>query len=78
MVTTRPSVVVTDLGIYRFGKSGEMRLTSLHPGATVDQVRDTIGWEIKVAPDIAATAPPTTHELRLVREELDPGGIYTT
>ena len=72
-----PSVVVTDLGIYRFGESGEMRLTSLHPGATVDQVRDTIGWEIKVAPDLAATAPPTTDELRLVREELDPGGIYT-
>ncbi len=72
-----PSVVVTDLGIYRFGESGEMCLTSLHPGATVDQVRDTIGWEIKVAPDLAATAPPTSHELRLVREELDPGGIYT-
>jgi len=30
-----PSVVVTDLGIYHFGDSGEMRLDSLHPGATV-------------------------------------------
>ncbi len=35
-----PSVVVTDLGIYHFDESGEMRLDWLHPGATVDQVRD--------------------------------------
>ncbi len=40
-----PSVVVTDLGIYHFGDDGEMRLDSLHPGATVDAVRDTIGWD---------------------------------
>ena len=54
-----------------------MRLDSLHPGATVDAVRDTIGWPIKVAADVAATPPPTAEELRLVREELDPGGVYT-
>ena len=35
-----PSVVVTDLGIYRFDETGEMRLDSLHPGATIEQVRD--------------------------------------
>src|SRR5438093_1356524 len=27
-----PSVVVTDLGVYRFTESGEMRLESIHPG----------------------------------------------
>ena len=31
-----PSVVVTDLGIYHFDETGEMRLDSLHPGATVE------------------------------------------
>jgi glutaconate CoA-transferase subunit B len=72
-----PSVVVTDLGIYHFDHSGEMRLDSLHPGATIDQVRETIGWEVKVAAGLAATAPPTDEELRLIREELDPGGAYT-
>ena len=72
-----PTVVVTDLGIYHFDEAGEMRLDSLHPGATVEAVRDTIGWPIKVAPDVAATPPPTVEELRLVREELDPGGVYT-
>jgi glutaconate CoA-transferase subunit B len=72
-----PSVVITDLGVYRFDDTGEMELVSLHPGATLEQVRAAIGWEIKVAEPLAATAPPTEEELRLVREELDPGGVYT-
>jgi glutaconate CoA-transferase subunit B len=72
-----PSVVVTDLGIYHFDQTGEMRLDSLHPGATIEAVRETIGWDVKVAPEVAATPPPTDEELRLIREELDPGGAYT-
>jgi glutaconate CoA-transferase, subunit B len=72
-----PSIVVTDLGVYRFDERGEMRLDALHPGASIDDVRSTIGWEIEVSDDLGATAPPTTEELRLVREELDPGGTYT-
>ena len=72
-----PSVVVTDLAIWHFDETGEMRLDSLHPGATVEAVRDTIGWEVAIAPDLAATPDPTDAELRLIREELDPGGVYT-
>ncbi|HEY8989139.1 MAG TPA: CoA-transferase, partial [Candidatus Limnocylindrales bacterium] len=72
-----PTVVVTDLGIYHFDETGEMRLDSLHPGATIDQVRATIGWTVRIADDLAATPPPTVDELRLIREELDPGGAYT-
>jgi glutaconate CoA-transferase subunit B len=72
-----PSVVVTDLGIWHFGDDGEMRLDSLHPGATLEEVRATIGWEPRIASDLASTPPPTATELRLIREELDPGGAYT-
>ena len=72
-----PSVVVTDLGIYHFDESGEMRLDSLHPGATLDQVRETIGWEPRVTERLATTPVPTAEELRLIRVELDPGGAYT-
>jgi glutaconate CoA-transferase subunit B len=72
-----PSVVVTDLGIYHFDDDGEMRLDSLHPGATVEQARETIGWDLRVAADVATTPPPSDAELRLIREELDPGGAYT-
>jgi len=72
-----PSVVVTDLGIYHFDSAGEMRLDSLHPGATVEQVRQSVGWDMQVSPDIALTPPPSADELRLIREELDPRGDYT-
>ncbi len=72
-----PSVVVTDLAIYHFDDSGEMRLDSVHPGATLDQVRETIGWEPKLAERVSTTAAPTAEELRLIRVELDPGGAYT-
>jgi glutaconate CoA-transferase subunit B len=73
-----PSVVVTDLGIWHFDESGEMRLDSLHPGATLDHVRATIGWQPRVADALATTPAPTAEELRLIREELDPGGAYTS
>jgi glutaconate CoA-transferase subunit B len=72
-----PSVVVTDLGIWHFDEDGEMRLDFLHPGATLDEIRATIGWEPKVSPLLAATPAPTADELRLIREELDPEGMYT-
>src|SRR6187401_2907445 len=72
-----PSVVVTDLGIYHFDDAGEMRLDSLHQGATVEAVRETIGWDVAIAHDLAATPAPTDGELHLIREELDPGGAYT-
>jgi glutaconate CoA-transferase subunit B len=71
-----PSVVVTDLGIWHFGDDGEMRLDSLHPGATLDEIRATIGWEPRIASSLATTPAPSPEELRLIREELDPGGAY--
>jgi glutaconate CoA-transferase subunit B len=71
-----PSVVVTDMGIYHFDADGEMRLDSLHPGATIDQVRASMGWEVRVSAQLADTPAPTDEELRLVREELDPAGDY--
>jgi glutaconate CoA-transferase subunit B len=43
----------------------------------VDEARATIGWDVHVAESVADTAPPTADELRLIRDELDPGGAYT-
>jgi len=73
-----PSVVVTDLAIWHFDETGEMRLDSLHPGVTIEDVRATVEWEPKTAADLGATAPPTSAELRMIRQELDPGGAYTS
>ena len=72
-----PSVVVTDLGIWHFDERGEMRLDALHPGASLDEVRANTGWEPRFGEQLAETRPPTASELRLIREELDPEGVYT-
>jgi len=73
-----PTSVVTDLGTYGFdADSGEMTLQTLHPGGTVDDVLANTGWEPRIAEGLGETPPPTDHELRLVREELDPQGVYT-
>jgi glutaconate CoA-transferase subunit B len=74
---TRVRVVVTDLGIYHPDSNGELRLDSLHPGATLDRVRESMGWEPRVSDQLAATPAPTEAELQMIREELDPKGVYT-
>ena len=73
-----PTGVVTDLGTYAFdAATGEMTLITLHPGVTLDDVRANMGWEPRVADELGETPPPTPEELRLIREELDPLGVYT-
>jgi glutaconate CoA-transferase subunit B len=44
---------------------------------TLEQVRDSTGWDLKVADDVRETEPPSDEELRLIREELDPEGTYS-
>jgi glutaconate CoA-transferase subunit B len=74
-----PTCVVTDLAVHGFDPdTGEMTVLSLHPGITLDDVRGNMGWEPKVAPDLGTTEAPSAEELRLIREELDPSGVYTT
>jgi glutaconate CoA-transferase subunit B len=68
--------VVTDLGIMEPDENGELVLTALHPGATVDQARENTGWELRVADSLRTTPPPSAEELRILREDLDPQGIY--
>ena len=68
--------VVTDLGFMEPDETGELVLTALHPGATADQARENTGWELKVAESLRTTLPPSAEELRILREDLDPQGIY--
>ena len=75
MTGSGPAMVITDLGCYEF-EAGEMILTSLHPGCTVEQVRENIGWDVRVASDLKTTEQPTSEELRIIREELDPEHLY--
>lgn len=72
-----PQLVVTDKCIFNFDEdTREMTLKSLHPGVTFDDVQLEVGWNLKVAPDLQRTEPPSGQELRILREELDPQGLY--
>jgi len=71
-----PQAVVTDLGLLEPDTEGELTLTALHPGGTIEQAQANTGWPLKVADALRITDPPAEAELRLLREELDPTGIY--
>ncbi len=71
-----PQAVVTDLGILSPDENGELVLTALHPGATTEEASANTGWPLKVAERLERTEPPTAEELRILRSELDPEGIY--
>ena len=71
-----PLVIVTHLGILEPDESGEMVLTALHPGCTFEQVRENTGWAIRAKATVRITDPVREDELRILREEVDPEGIY--
>lgn len=69
--------VITELGILARGGIGEeLRLIAVHPGVTVEQVREATGWDLKVSDEVGTVPPPTAAELRLLREDVDPGRVY--
>ncbi len=65
--------VVTNLGTFDFATPDHrMRLRSVHPGVTVDEVVAATGFELVVPDEFDETRLPTDEELHLIREVLDP------
>jgi glutaconate CoA-transferase, subunit B len=71
-----PVAVVTDLGILEPDETGELILTFIHPGKIPEQAFENTGWKLKISPTLPETKPLTALELKILREDLDPGGIY--
>ena len=68
--------VVTDLGILENqSNTGELILTSRHPGVTVDQIRELTGWPLTIAGNLIETPPPAERELLALRELLNTNQI---
>jgi glutaconate CoA-transferase subunit B len=64
-----PTKVITDLGILEPDpESKELVLTHVHPGVTVEQVKEATGWDLQVATNLQTTEPPTDDELHALRE----------
>lgn len=68
--------VVTDKAVLDFQTPDHsMRLRSVHPRVTADQVQELTGFALTIPDDVAVTPEPTEAELALIRERLDPAGL---
>jgi glutaconate CoA-transferase subunit B len=69
-VTTRaaPVAVITDLGVLEPDPDdGELTLVQIHPGVQPDAVQEATGWDLRIAPQLRTTEPPTAEELTALR-----------
>jgi acyl CoA:acetate/3-ketoacid CoA transferase beta subunit len=67
--------VVTNLAVLDFkSPDHSMRLVSVHPGVTVDEVVANTGFELVIDGDVPETAVPNAEQLQLIREVIDPRG----
>jgi glutaconate CoA-transferase subunit A len=68
--------LISNLGTFELDfASQRFRLVSIHPGITLDEVRQQTGGEFLVADPLPTTPTPTPEQLRLIRREIDPLGI---
>lgn len=72
-----PVRVITDRAIFGFDpQTHRMRLESIHPHTTLEDVLANMGFRPVVPDHVPVTEPPTAEQIRLIREEIDPEGIY--
>jgi acyl CoA:acetate/3-ketoacid CoA transferase beta subunit len=70
--------VVTNLGVLDFeSPDHRMRLRSLHPGVTVDEVVASTGFELVIPDNVPESRLPTDDELNLIRDVIDPNDLRT-
>lgn len=68
-------VVVTDLAVLDFdGPDHRMRVCSVHPGVSADEVAAATGFALEVPADVPETRLPTDEEMTVL-ERLDPAGV---
>lgn len=75
---TGPANVVSTLALLGFDRENTCRMTleAVYPGVTVQQVVEATSFELLIPSEPPELPPPTPEELRLLREEIDPGKLY--
>lgn len=72
-----PVRVVTDVGILAPSpEDGELELVAIYPGVKADDVKQKVGWPLRVRRDLTTVEPPSAEELHLLRDVLDPDHLY--
>lgn len=73
-----PACVITDKAVFDFEpESKRMRLKSIHPNTTLEDVLENTGFEPVVPENLPKTDEPTQEELRIIRDEIDPDKKYS-
>jgi len=68
-----PYKIITDMAVMDFEAVSKcMRVVSVHPGYTFDQVQQNCGFELLRADQLRHTHPPTEEELDILRNQVDP------
>jgi glutaconate CoA-transferase subunit B len=72
-----PELVITNLAVLDFHpESRHMRIRSVHPGVSVDDVQEATGFELALPDgDVPETAVPSAEQVRLIREVIDIDGM---
>jgi glutaconate CoA-transferase subunit B len=72
-----PELVITDRALFNFDNhSQEMTLFQIAPGESIESIQQEVGWPLLVSENLREMDLPTAEELALIREELDPQGMY--
>lgn len=72
-----PEKVISDMAILNFDNAErEMQLSALYPGVSAKQVQEEVGWPLRQAAKLDEVPAPSAEELRLIRDQLDPTGMY--
>ena len=72
-----PKRVITDRAILEANdQTGELELSALYPGETVESVRAQVGWPLVARAQLGAVEPPSARELTLLRDVLDPKKLF--
>ena len=68
--------VVSNLGVFDFETPDRsMRVRSLHPGVRLDELKAQTGFELVIPSELPETRAPSSEELGLIRELIDPTGL---
>jgi glutaconate CoA-transferase subunit B len=72
-----PALVITDRASFDFDNDDrEMTLIEVADGETAGSIQAEVGWPLRVSPALREMTPPTAAELDIIRQDLDPQGLY--
>jgi len=68
--------IVSNLGVFDVkGADDTVRLLSVHPGVSVEEVVENTGFALEIPAEVATTREPTETELMIIRNVLDPKNL---